>query len=382
LHHQTLKTKKMKTLKTLSIALTLGAFIFSTNVNAQKKETIAILDLHAINMFYKSDEITRLLRSEATKLDKYSVLDVYEMKEQFANSKFKDGECFSKRCGISAGVLLKVNYVTTGSIERFGGKIIVTLNLIDIKSEDISKQIVMEFINKEDEIQRMLRVSIQKLLTDNADTQLTAELVHIELPVNNPNNLISLNGPRMGASIITGTAGKRLTANQDDGGFEMLGIGSTAITTTMGYQWETRYIATNNFQALVEVIAVVGGMEVGKINPSITLLNGLRFSNSNWEFGFGPSFRLKRVSNGYYDANGVWHLERDWNYENGENPHKIERGVLDYRGYLTGDMGMIFALGKTFQSGRLNIPVNIFYAPKRTSSTIGVSVGFNIQKPK
>jgi hypothetical protein len=68
--------------------------------------------------------------------------------------------------------------------------------------------------------------------------------------------------------------------------------------------------------------------------------------------------------------------------EDGKNPHKIERGVLDYRGYLKGDMGMIFALGKTFQSGRLNIPVNIFYAPKRTSSTIGVSVGFNIQKPK
>jgi hypothetical protein len=117
----------------------------------------------------------------------------------------------------------------------------------------------------------------------------------------------------MGVSIITGSAGKRLTANQEEGGFEMLGIGSTAITTTMGYQWETRYIATNNFQALVEVIAVVGGMEVGKINPSITLLNGLRFSNSNWEFGFGPSFRFKRVSNGYYDANGAWHLERDWN---------------------------------------------------------------------
>ncbi|MFP5470423.1 MAG: hypothetical protein ACLGGV_02415 [Bacteroidia bacterium] len=370
----------MKTLKTISITLMISALCFTNKVNGQKNETVAILDLHAINTFYKSAEITRLLRSEATKLDKYSVMDVYEMKELFKLKKFNDSTCYSKRCAVSAGMLLNVDYAVVGSIERFGPKMIITLNLITISDESIKEQIVMEFINKEDEIQRMLRVSVQKLLTADVDQQLLAELSYVELPVSNDNNLINLNGPRMGASVITGNAARRLVANEDEGGFDMLGSGATAITTSMGYQWEKRYIATNNFQALIEVVTLVSGMEVGRLNPSFTFLNGLRFSKSNWEFGFGPSIKFKKIAKGYYDGNGKWNLESDWDsFENGENPYKIER-ILDSRGYVVGDLGMVFAVGKTFQSGRLNIPVNVYYAPKKTSSTIGLSIGFNIQK--
>lgn len=373
----------MKTLKKLSIAIALGLISFN-NLNAQTKESIAILDVHSINTLYKGDEMTRLLRSEATKLNQEVILDVYEMKEIFSENKFNDSTCFSKRCGIAAGNLLDVNKVITGSVERFGEKIIITLNLIDIKTEKVLKQDVTEYINKESEIQRMLRVSISKLMTNKADEQLARELEYIETPVSNDNDIINLNGPRMGVTIITGDAAERLTDNYENGGFEMLGSKDAAFTSTMGFQWEKRYLATNNFQALVEIIPLVSGMEVGKLNPSVTFLNGLRLSKSNWEFGFGPTFKFKTVRDGYFLENGTFVIDSDWNEETmGARPEVKQRNVLhSSRGEFVGDMGMIFAVGKTFQSGRLNVPVNLYYAPSKKSSVIGLSVGFNIQKVK
>ncbi len=369
----------MKTIK-LTIIVILAGLLSGIKMNAQNNKTIAILDIDAINTLYKGTEITRLLRLEAKKLKKEMILDVYDMKEIFANNNFNDTTCYSKNCGIKAGKLLNADKVITGSIEKFGNKMIISLNLIEVKTENIINQDVSEFINKEEEIQRMLRVSIQKLMTGAPEEQLMAELTYIELPIKNPNNIINLNGPRMGIGIITGDYNHRLMADKDIGGFEMLGVGNTVLTSSMGYQYEERYIATKNFQALVEFIGLFSGMETGKINPSITILNGFRFSKSNWEFGFGPSFKLKRVATGYYDDQNIWHREEDWDIEtNGENPYEIENNVLDSRGYYSGDMGMVFAFGRTFQSGRLNIPINVYLAPRKSGTTIGLSLGFNIQ---
>jgi len=377
-----LKFINMKTIKLIIILIGMGVF-HSMNISAQNNQTIAILDIDAINTLYKGSEITRLLRLEAKKLKKEMILDIYDMKETFAEISFNDTSCYSKNCGIKAGELLNADKVVTGSIEKFGSKIIISLNLIDVQSKTIINQDVSEFINKEDETQRMLRVSIQKLMTGQPEEQLMAELTYIELPIKNPNNIINLNGPRMGVGIISGDGATRLMADRDVGGFEMLGFGNTAITSSMGYQYEERYIATKNFQALVEFIGLVSGMETGKFNPSITILNGFRFSKANWEIGFGPSFKLKRVADGYYDDNNVWHREQEWDPEtNGSNPYEIERNILDSRGNFAGDMGMVFAFGRTFQSGRLNIPLNLYVAPRKSGTTIGLSLGFNIQNQK
>ena len=374
-----LKYNVMKTIK-LTIILLITVVFSRVNVLTQDNQTIAILDIDAINTLYKGTEITRLLRLEAKKLKKEMILDVYDMKEIFAENNFNDTACYSKNCGIKAGKLLNADKVVTGSIEKFGNKMIISLNLIEVKTEKIINQDVSEFINKEDEIQRMLRISIQKLMTGQPEEQLLAELTYIELPIKNPNNIINLNGPRMGIGIITGDGAPRLMADNDVGGFEMLGFGNTAITSSMGYQYEERYIATKNFQALVEFVGLVSGMETGKFNPSITILNGFRFSKSNWEIGFGPSFKLKKVANGYYDNDNTWHRESDWDAEaNGENPYAIEKNVLDSRGRFAGDMGMVFAFGRTFQSGRLNIPLNLYVAPRKSGTTVGLSLGFNIQ---
>lgn len=371
----------MKTLKNLSILIVLG-LISITTLKAQNKETIAILDLDAINTLYNGAEITRLLRSEATKLNKQVILDVYEMKEIFTLNKFNDSACFSKSCAANAGSILKVEKIITGSIERFGEKIIVTLNLIDVVNEKIINQDVTEYINRENELQRMMRISISKLLTGKANEQLAQELEYVEKPVVNDNDIISLNGPRMGMAVVTGNAAERLTDDFGNNGFEMLGNKDASFTTTMGFQWEKRYLATNNFQALIEFIPSISGMEVGKINPSLTILNGLRFSKSNWEFGVGPTFKLKTVRDGYFQENGTFVRKSDWDTLTMGTAPQLEEGVLYRNGETKLDLGMILAVGKTFQSGRLNIPVNIYFAPGRNSSIIGLSLGFNIQKEK
>ena len=46
-------------------------------------------------------------------------------------------------------------------------------------------------------------------------------------------------------------------------------------------------------------------------------------------------------------------------------------------------VSLIVAIGKTFKSGYLNIPVNLYYSPKKGGSIIGLTFGFNIaKKPK
>ena len=374
----------MKTLKKLSIAVVLGLMSL-TNLKAQTKETIAVLDLDAINTLYNGGEISRLLRTEATKLNKQMILDVYEMKETFAANKFSDSACFSKTCAINAGSLLKVDKVINGSIERFGEKIIVTLNLIDIASNKIINQDVTEYVNKENEIQRMMRISASKLLTGESDEQLALELGYLEKPVSVDNDIINLNGPRMGFSMITGPAAGRLSASKTDNhGFGMIGNNNAVFTTTMGFQFEKRYLATNNFQALIEFIPLISGMEVGRINPILTVLNGLRFSKSNWEFAIGPTVKLKTVRDGYLLDDGTFIIKNDWDTTSmGERPiDKFQEDVLTRKGDIAFDLGMIIVFAKTFQSGRLNKPVNLYYQPGDKNNLFGLSVGFNIQKEK
>ncbi|MBK6526803.1 MAG: hypothetical protein IPG07_15360 [Crocinitomicaceae bacterium] len=38
------------------------------------------------------------------------------------------------------------------------------------------------------------------------------------------------------------------------------------------------------------------------------------------------------------------------------------------------------AFGRTFRSGALNIPVNIYYSSNKFGGVIGASIGFNVNK--
>src|SRR5438309_6497849 len=139
----------------------------------------------------------------------------------------------------------------------------------------------------------------------------------------------------MDATMAVGDAAKVLTAKEGEGGFNMY-----PTTFQFGWQFEKQYLSAGNFQALVECVGLIGGLESGKIIPSLTFRNGFRFGKAGWEFGFGPSFRVIQKATGFYgDGNNntvkdQWYVASDWTKLNPSvdiNPYVLTKR-LDSRG--------------------------------------------------
>jgi hypothetical protein len=89
------------------------------------------------------------------------------------------------------------------------------------------------------------------------------------------------------------------------------------------------------------------------------------------------------MAKGYYDANNDWHLRNDWGMQDPapitENPNDIV-SRMDSRGDIQFTSRWIWGFGRTFQSGYLNIPVNVYFSPQKAGWYVGASVGFNVGK--
>jgi len=55
---------------------------------------------------------------------------------------------------------------------------------------------------------------------------------------------------------------------------------------------------------------------------------------------------------------------------------------LDKRGAKALNTTFVFAAGRTFKAGSLNIPVNLFYSSQKGGGYVGLNVGFNVLKSK
>ncbi len=386
-------------MKTKSI---IAAILFATNIIAQTKPSIAVLNIDSKGIVNNSEEMGYLVRLELEKTGVYTVLDKYEVKEITAANKVDLNNCYSKSCLIETGKLLKVDKMLSGNIERFGEKIVISLRLLEVETGKVEKTESTEYLNLP-EIQKMVAISVKKLVGQEPDPNMVKLLIDYDIPIESPKNTLKLNGPRMGFSHTLGDAGKILTeSDPKNGGFNMY-----PVTFQFGWQQEFQYISAGSFQALVENIFLIGGLESGKFIPSYTPLLGFRFGKGQgaWEFGFGPTFRVIKTAKGFYDSgygdNGdllmsdkqadknKFYLSEDFNTLpdsvrrtfNYSNPYStVER--LDNRGNLKIDAGLVIAVGRTFHSGYLNIPVNVYVAPRKSGTTIGMMVGFNIQKKK
>ena len=166
-----------------------------------------------------------------------------------------------------------------------------------------------------------------------------------------------LAGPRVGVTMIT--PGSLASIIRGDVSFfsdevRQEWTGSTgkygAAISQYGWQWESRFAdGGGDVVGIVEWIALVSGMEKGRFAPSLTSVVGARTSNG-FEVGVGPSLSL-------------------------------------------GGVGMVFAIGKNFQSGSLNMPVNLVFMPGKdvdsdkfggytynSGARISLMVGFNLAK--
>lgn len=368
---------------------TIAAFLLVIGLSAQNKPSIAVLNIDSKGVINTSEELGYLVRLEIEKTNAYSVMDKYEVSEVVKNNSIDPNNCYSKSCLVAAGKLLKVDKMLTGSVERFEEKVIVSLRVIDVATETVEKNETTEYLNLP-EIQKMIRVSVSKIVGVTPDPVLVKLLIDYDVPVESPKNTLRLNGPRLGFASTLGQAGEILSnPDKNKGGFDMF-----PVNFQFGWQQEVQYISAGNFQALIENIILIGGLESGKFIPSYTPLLGFRFGKGAWEFGFGPTFRLVKKASGFYDTEGYlgkkgeWHLENEYNATSDtgiskpiSNPYSIE-SRLDSRGNTELSTGLVIAVGKTFRSGYLNIPVNVYVAPRKDGTTIGAMIGFNIQKKK
>jgi len=375
----------MKSLIYILHTLLLFTFL-STNSfgqNFSEKPSIAVLNIDSKGLTLEPSQLGNITRTELTKLDKYQVMDRYDVDYVIEKNEFSIDKCYGKICMVEAGKILKTEKMMTGSAEVLGEVIIVTMRLIDVGTATIEKTQVMEFLNIRSQIQTMISVTIKKMYEQPLDENLLNKLTKkfdYESGVNFPEvSRLNLSGPRMGFTAFTGELSSIYSDPKTEGGFDAF-----PLMFQFGYQFEVKYLNQGDFQALFEFIPIVTGLDQGKFIPSISVLNGIRSNRTGWEFAFGPIFYGVTEAKGFYDQNGDWYLENEWSTVDPDaptNPFTIETR-LDSRGETAFDSGFVFAFGKTFKSGRLNIPVNGFFIPNRDGHRFGVSLGFNVSRFK
>ena len=369
--NQILKFKAMKTRTFYAVAMTLFFLLCINGAQAQQRETAAIISIDVNGLDHKKEMVTEMVRLELEKLDTFELMDKYDIQENMEKLDIKADNCYGKSKLIKVGQELGVDKIITGNADRYGEKIIFTLKLIDIQSGSIVKTDVMEYINQQEQVQIMARISIYNLMGKKNEQYVVDLLAYMDQPITSPKTTLELNGPRVGFFVNTGERAKKLKAPYDEGGFEMYSVSSM-----IGYQKEFQYLSSGNFQALIEVVGALNGMEAGKFIPSLSFLNGFRFSNTGLEIGIGPVIRGVKTAKGYYDNEGVWHLEEDM--PEGKDYNLVRE--LDSRGDFSLSTGLILAGGFTIRKGYLNVPLNIYASPNRDGWIYGFTCGFNVAK--
>lgn len=335
------------------------------------KNTIAVLSMDSRGINVENIPMGNLVRLELEKTQRYEVLDKYDVAHIMEEAGIDASTCFGKNQLIEAGKILEADNMLTGSVEKFGDKIIYSLRLIDVNGERIEKTSVIEFVYQLEDLQTMTTLIVNELLGIENDQVKYEMLVSFDRPITNSRTSLSLDGPRFGVIAIEGLMAQRLMDDKANGG---LGL-KTPFLSMFGYQWETQYISAGDFSALFEFIPAVNGIETGTPSFSLTILHGMRYNG--WELGFGPAFRIGRNGEGYYDEN-----TRTWTYiddlpDGSELP--LSRG-FDNRAPVGLNTGLVIAVGKTISSGYLNFPINVYWSPSSQleTNTFGLILGFNI----
>lgn len=346
--------------------------------NSRPRLTVLNVDTKGLDM--DPVQMGNMVRLEVEKLDKFQVMDQYDVSYIIGKKEINISNCYGKICLVEVGKVINSDKMLTGSVQLLGENIIITLRVIDVKSESIEKTQVTEFLNLPKDLQAMVKISVRQMFGLTNEEPVVTYLTkknNYESSTNNPQApTVNLSGPRSGFVYFTGQNAKIMQAAKSEGGFN-----SYPIMFQFGYQFEKQYLNEGDYQALVEFLPMISGFNQNIFIPSFTLLNGFRNNKMGWEIAFGPTFGFVKKADGYYDAENVWHLEGEWQdttYTN-PNPFKITKR-LDSRGIPELQAGFIVAFGKTFKSGKLNIPVNFYIAPNKEGLRVGASFGFNAKR--
>jgi len=296
------------------ILFALSVFTLNTG-RSQVNESMAVANPHVQGLELTSQLAAKMIQLELIKIDKFLVYDEFDMAEVLQGNVKYTQDCYGLHCLTAMGKELKVDYVISGSFTNLGNKIAISLKWIDVKNEKLYKSVVREFDKQEEEIQRMVKVLLLELNDMEIDQYLKERLkFQNEMIVSNDVGKVNNSGPRVGYSVMVGSFNEFATRSESQGGLNIFpGV------SNIGYQFEEQYVGTENFSALIEGIVNISGLEQGRFLPSASILNGFRFGKAGWEFAFGPSFTLKRTSDGFFDTEnrfgngeGAYFSKSDW----------------------------------------------------------------------
>ncbi|MFN4123916.1 MAG: hypothetical protein ACK4GL_11505 [Flavobacteriales bacterium] len=349
------------------------------SLQAQTSEKLLLMpvDLIGLNVIQEKqlEHLSGVARLKIELSGKYQLIDHYEMKKAKITKEqlLSNTLCLTNMCLIETGKAMQANKVLSGYIENLGPKLIVSFQLLDVKNGAVEKKLTKEFLNIITEADRMIEITLNEMfgIPNNQDivTKLTKRN-DFDNVINSPYRLrLRADGPRMGLTLFTGKTADIITSPRSEGGY-----GVYPWMFQFGYQLEKQYLNEGNFQALAEFIPMITGFDQGLVIPSFTFLNGFRDNKRGWEIAFGPSFSVVNRARGFFDAAGRWNLI---SIDNPLPDGAIAEYRLDSRGRPEINAGFVIAAGKTFKSGKLNMPLNVFVVPQREGVRYGISFGFN-----
>lgn len=303
---------------------------------------------------------------------KYATVDQNKTNSLIDSAMIADKSC-NDECVRSICKSHHIEYALIVKVKEMAGSIYVSAQMLNSDQDNVDKIARMEFLDYPDKIEFMVKLTLQQLLEipqeQNLLNSLTNETMLNNSHLPNYNETLNLSGPRLGYTAFVGPSAKILTASKSIGGFDFSSPGLFNI----GYQFEQQYLQGGHLQGLIEFIPQIGGLDQGLFLPSLTIVNGLRDSRSGFEFGFGPTFTTSRTTQKYLDLDGNWYRPMD-KANTGNIPLEEK---LDSRGTPTVKANLLFAVGKSFKAGTINIPVNLFFVPNKNDYRFGISAGYN-----
>ncbi|MBO6517665.1 MAG: hypothetical protein JJ975_14055 [Bacteroidia bacterium] len=337
-------------------------------------EKVTVVNVDANSQSFDAEVLTSHLEILMDKSHSYNVADKYTLKEVLKSNDVDQWSCYSEDCLRKVADLMNCEWAVSGRINQLPDNIYISIRMISSNAETPSLSTKMEFLNIPEQVNTMLKLTVQQLLNETPDPVVLKSLTDKNMHANSSNtpetNALNLSGPRMGYTFFTGDAAKVLAKPKYEGGYD-----ASPAMFLFGYQFEQQYLNGSNIQGLFEFIPQIAGLDQGMFLPSFTFLNGIRGSKTGIEFAFGPTIYAQRTVKMYYEE-GQWH--RPSERQNVNNVPTEER--LDSRGVLLAKTNLVFAAGRSFKSGNMNFPVNVFFVPNRRSPRFGFSLGYNISK--
>jgi hypothetical protein len=371
----------MKKTNLMIVCAMIAIFQFTPFAFAQsKKQILTVLNIDTKGVPMDPSQMGNVVRMEVEKINKFQVTDRYEIISLAESKKLNLAGCYGKNCLVEVGKQIPSDYMLTGSVELYGQVIIYTMRLINVNEDAVEQTLVQEFLNLPLELQSMTAVMVAKMFNRPQDDVLFTRLTKrfdFESSTNNPNvNKLDLQGPRFGYTFIFGEHATRLRQPTSVGGYD-----ATPAFFQFGYQFEKQYLNEGKFQALFELIPMISGVDQQLIIPSIAFLNGFRNNVSGWEIAIGPTISYGTFRNlGKYEGEFLTREElNDKGLKEGVD-YNVRR-TLDSRGTGGLSSALVIAFGKSFKSGKMNIPINFWATvPAGDSFRIGMSLGYNTKK--